>query len=65
MIDGLLCLGLATAPWLTPLSVRPYAAGLALVLWFVVGRPTWRGLASFYLTGALTLSCLVALWPSL
>ncbi len=64
MLDLALSLPCVVLPWLMSGWAGP-ALGLALlVLWVVVVRPTWRGLAPFYLTLALLLNLLarVGVW---
>lgn len=60
LVDWLLLVACASLPWLAAGWARPLAGlGLAL-LWLSLVRPTWRGLAPFFLT-ALLLANLVAL----
>ena len=54
-VSWLIFVACAGLPWLTGGWYRPLAGLGLLVVWVVLVKPTWRGLAPFYLTAALAL----------
>ena len=54
-VNGLIFVACAGLPWMTGGWYRPLAGLGLLAVWVVLVKPTWRGLAPFYLTAALAL----------